>query len=242
MPHQELDWDSVFFGFKVALITNQTLSNDDLAKLLKQLKKQNIRLAYWPTQQTLSPSELIDSRGLLVDVKCTFKTKLRPNSNISTSIQEQNEAYVIEPYSTKVSSEALEELAILSGQYSRFATDPNIEHHKFIELYKQWIHKSMQKEIADEVLIVREGKHLAGMITLGEKNGYGDIGLLAISQRYQGKKYGVKLVKAAKIWCIEHGFEYGQVITQQQNIAATKLYQKCGYHLEKSENYYHFWL
>jgi dTDP-4-amino-4,6-dideoxy-D-galactose acyltransferase len=53
---------------------------------------------------------------------------------------------------------------------------------------------------------------------------------------------GLHLVCAAQAKFIEAGYRIGQVVTQLDNVAACRLYEKCGYHLEKLENFYHFWL
>lgn len=136
----------------------------------------------------------------------------------------------------------LEALAIQSGPYSRFSVDPKLPEEKFIELYKIWINRSLKKEIADEVLVIREGENVVGMVTLGEKDGKGDIGLIAVERDRRGRKYGEALVRAAQCWFIRRGYEFGQAVTQGGNIPACSLYKKCGYSVEKVEYFYHFWL
>jgi dTDP-4-amino-4,6-dideoxy-D-galactose acyltransferase len=91
-------------------------------------------------------------------------------------------------------------------------------------------------------LAVREGKRIAGMITLGEKNGRGDIGLIAVNPASRGKGYGEALVRSAHRWFIRQGFHEAQVVTQRRNSSACHLFEKCGFSVEKIEHYYHFWL
>ena len=80
------------------------------------------------------------------------------------------------------------------------------------------------------------------MVTLGNKNGKGDIGLLAVGADYRGRNYGRILVQAAQKWFLTNGYQEGQVITQGDNYPAYHLYEKCGYSVEKVEYFYHFWL
>ena len=80
------------------------------------------------------------------------------------------------------------------------------------------------------------------MVTLGEKNLRGDIGLIAVHPDHRGKKMGENLVYAAQTWFRSHGYTEGQVVTQGRNNAACNLYTKCGYVVEKEEYFYHIWL
>jgi dTDP-4-amino-4,6-dideoxy-D-galactose acyltransferase len=109
-------------------------------------------------------------------------------------------------------------------------------------MYKKWIENSVNKTIANKVLVVKRGQNLAGMITLGEKNGRGDIGLLAVAPEYRGQNIGTALVRAAQKDFIDAGFQFSQVVTQMANEPARLLYEKCGYSIEKIEHFYHFWL
>jgi dTDP-4-amino-4,6-dideoxy-D-galactose acyltransferase len=79
------------------------------------------------------------------------------------------------------------------------------------------------------------------MVPVGEKNGRGDIGLLAVDSSMRGKKLGIALVNAAQQWTIENGFTTAQVVTQGENVSACRFYEKCGYRIDKIENVYHFW-
>jgi dTDP-4-amino-4,6-dideoxy-D-galactose acyltransferase len=136
----------------------------------------------------------------------------------------------------------IEGLAIESGEYSRFSVDTNLPREKFVDLYKIWINRSLSKEIASEVLVIREEDRVVGMVTLDDKNGRGEIDLIAVNRNCRRKKYGEKLVRAAQHWFLANGFEFGEVVTQGANIPAIKLFKKCGYSIESIKYFYHFWL
>jgi dTDP-4-amino-4,6-dideoxy-D-galactose acyltransferase len=125
---------------------------------------------------------------------------------------------------------------------SRFAKDINITDLQRGKIYKLWIANSVNGEIAKQVLVYRQQQQIIGMITLGEKNNRGDIGLLAISPSHRGQNIAMQLVQAAQAQFIKDGYQFSQVVTQLDNIPACRLYEKCGYRQEKIENFYHFWL
>ena len=232
-PYRLLDWDSRFFGFTVAQITAPSLDAGQLASVLEDLRRKAVRLAYWPASAVVGFAA--DLGGRLVDEKTTFLIDL-------AGLPAGEAPAGIEPYSASMPLPQLRSLAIQSGLNSRFAVDPQLPREKFIELYTIWITRSLSKEIADEVLVVRDGEAVAGMITLGNKNGRGDIGLVAVDEAYRGRKFGQALVLAAQRWFAARGYRHSQVVTQGANTPACNLYRKCGYAVEKVEPYYHFWL
>lgn len=236
LEYQILDWDSNFFGFSVARINNPNLAKEKLVNSLSDLSLKGIKLIYWPASNEYSENEITDLGGSLVDLKTTFKMDfdgVNPEDFISTD--------EVEAYSDSMPFESFEELAVQSGEYSRFAVDPRIPREKFFELYRIWIARSLKKEIAREVLVLRESNRVVGMVTLGEKDGRGDIGLIAVDASSRGKSYGEKLVRSAQRWFIKNGYTVGQVVTQGNNIPPCMLYKKCGYSVEKVEYFYHFW-
>ena len=237
MQYQILNWDTDFFGVTVARITEPVLNELEVSDILLELKAKGVHLVYWPSSCELKGEFVKRFGGRLVDNKMTFAMDLRRLSSdefISTDI--------VEAYTQSMPIRDIEGLAIQSGEYSRFGVDHNIPREKFAALYKIWINRSLRKEIAEEVLVIREGDRVVGMVTLGNKNGRGDIGLIAVDKNYRGKKFGEKLVRAAQKWFVKNGYEYGQVVTQGMNIPACNLYKKCGYSIQTVEYYYHFWL
>jgi len=136
----------------------------------------------------------------------------------------------------------LEHLAVEAGIYSRFRVDPRIPKEKCADLYSRWIRNSTNRQLADAVLVARQSGKIVGMVTVGVKNGAGDIGLIATDASVRGNKLGSALVLAAQEWARKRGLKRAQVVTQGENTAACKLYEKCGYRAARTENFYHFWI
>lgn len=236
MRFQTLDWDSEFFGFPIARIMDSRLGAEGLANILSELTLRRFRLAYWFAERTPEPALLNRFRGLLVDRRVTFVVALDSRQFTRSPVGD------VEPYSYRDSLLDLIDLAVQGGKHSRFALDPSFPRKTFLRLYRAWMVRSVQKEIASEVLLIRDLGRVAGMVTLGDKDGRGDIGLMAVGQPYRGRGYGESLVRSAQIWFVENGYKHGQVVTQERNRPACKLYRKCGYQVERLEYVYHFWL
>jgi dTDP-4-amino-4,6-dideoxy-D-galactose acyltransferase len=229
-----LDWDSKQLGVQTAKITATSLSLPELQNALDAAKLQNIKLLYWVVDQHEAGS--IDAakklNGILTDHKVTYLMDLT-KADLSPSV---------ESYQSTTPSDELIHLAYESGNYSRFRADPNLTEEQFQQIYKTWITNSVNRSIAEEVLVINDNNKLSGMITLGEKNSRGDIGLLAVSAHARGKNIGTTLVHAAQHYFIKHHYQQSQVVTQQNNVPACRLYEKCGYHVEKVEYFFHFWI
>ena len=234
-----LDWDTDFFGFKVAFLT---LTNPDIHQLKKTidcLRQNDVKLAYW-SSQNITPDikyNIEQMNGYLVDKKTTFTLKTE-NVERGKCIQYD----ILEPYCSTINRPELEALAIHCGKYSRFAIDPKIPYKKFMELYTIWINRSIKKEIADEVFVIREQGKTVGVVTVSGKGEKGYINLIAVDENMNGKGYGEILVRGAQHWFITQGYNVSQVVTQWENIPACNLYRKCGYSLEKIDFFYHLWL
>lgn len=237
MQHEILNWDSEFLGITVARINKPDLSEHKLSDILYELMKDGVNLVYWLSNRKLEDNIIKQFNGNLVDKKTTFSINFRVQ-NIDNLLPSDR----VKPYTSLMSINDVICLAIQSGEYSRFSVDQNIPRERFEALYNRWIQRSINKEIAEEVLVIQNNNRIAGVITLGNKNGRADIGLLAVDKNHRGKKYGEMLICAAQHWFVKKGYEFGQVETQGTNIPACNIYKKQGYTIEKEEYFYHFWL
>ncbi|MBM4093968.1 MAG: GNAT family N-acetyltransferase [Planctomycetes bacterium] len=243
MPdYQLLPWDSDFFGFPVALIVAPELTVDRLEHALRDMARAPVKLAYWPADPVArgpSDEDIHRLGGMLVDRKTTFAKELRraAGDSIGDTLPDG-----VERYRPEMGTSDLIGLAVAAGQHSRFAVDPHIPRRKFEELYSIWLLRSLAKERADEVLVVRRRAACAGFATVSERNGQGDIGLIAVGEAYRGQGIGGALVSAADWWFRRRGCTRAQVVTQEANAPACQLFARCGYTIEKVTPYYHFWL
>lgn len=232
---KSLDWDSSFFGISTGMITCQNLTADEIHKILEKMKIDGYRLVYYPAVHKIEATLLDRYKGVLADEKITFIKTLGKLSVQNT------DAHIISYDQSNVSPELLD-LAWESGIYSRFNIDPHFKNNEFRQLYKIWIERSVSREIAKDVLVYMDESRIGGMITLGEKNNKGDIGLVAVAESSRGKGIGKKLMAAAENAFQDMGYHEVQVVTQGINAPAMNLYQSCGYTINERLFYYHFWL
>jgi dTDP-4-amino-4,6-dideoxy-D-galactose acyltransferase len=233
----------------VAQLASLDLDDAALAAALRLARQQGVQLLVWPAGSGREvPRELLDAfAGALVDRKASFSRPLPPvlaNDDSLRAVQ-----FPIVPYTATTASAALVELALSAGVYSRFRVDPHFPKEKFEAMYRLWIERSVNNELADIVLVVPLGDHdgvtdtrLGGMITLSETGGLASIGLVAVAATSRGAGIGSALMHAALRWMQGRGAREAQVVTQLANLPACRLYERSGYRLSRVQHYYHFWL
>lgn len=126
--------------------------------------------------------------------------------------------------------------------YDRFHADPFISCEKANELHAAWLRNSCAGNAADAVVVAEDSEGLLGFVTcklqrdtethLGRM--LGTIVLVATAERARGRGVAGAVTTAALHWFREQGTSLVEVGTQVRNIAAARLYQKCGFHLTAS--------
>lgn len=229
---RKISWDSKVFGYGVAQITNNNLSATNLEKTLIELNNNNISLVYWITD---SSKKNIPGNGKLVDTKITF---IR-NINDKDFIENRS----ITSYINRQLDKDLLSLTLQSGKFSRFNTDKKFKEDEYEKLYSAWIQKSLDGEIAKDVLVYEDsfGKK-NGLITLDYDKENATIGLLAVDKKVRGKGIGKQLVTEAFRQAYRRSIKYLYVTTQETNIPACNLYLKMGFKKKERKYIYHFWL
>lgn len=232
-----LEWDTGSFGFGVARIAPFAVPGE-VAGILTALREAKYRLVYWsvPAADRERVATALEHGGFLADEKLTYVTALNAEHQAPPT------AYAVVPFEEERADDTLVRLAISSAEYSRFRRDPLFPPALCDKLYTAWIERSVSRQIADEVLVVRERHDLLGLITLGRAGDRGDIGLVAVDRMAQGKGIGYLLVTEAGRHFVAAGRRQAQVVTQRQNVPACRLYESCGYSIERSETVFHFWL
>jgi dTDP-4-amino-4,6-dideoxy-D-galactose acyltransferase len=233
---EPLPWDSNFLALPVARLLTTGLAPADLAAALAAARQSGVRLLYLiAAPDDAGVAAVARSAGAwLADRKVTFSMPLAaaPSASAPTGAISATTTYTPQ----------LESLAWQSGEYSRFRLDPHLDPAVFQRMYSLWLRNSLAGELARQVLVWHnaEGQEL-GLLTLGEKGGRADIGLLAVDSTARGQRVGQQLVAAAVAQAIAWGHTELQVVTQRANELACSFYQKCGFKPVHEAHIYHLW-
>lgn len=232
-----LKWDTQFFRYPIALLRLVYADEECLIKFLEQMRTRDVKLIYCIVEPDyFFGNTLLREKGvLLVDEKVTYAKEVSKEKDITICPE-------IISYSSAHVNDKLKSLVLQSGIYSRFNMDKKFNAGEFERLYLKWIENSVKRKIARDLLVYNVDGVEVGLVTLGIKNGRGDIGLLVVDGNYRGRAIGRKLAEAAIGKFIQWNITEAQVVTQKRNKIACEFYESIGFSIEKIENYYHIWL
>jgi len=234
-PGQLLDWDSAFFGLRIARLEERAVATDEIDALRSWAGEQQIDCIYY-----LAPEDdpaswvLAEHLGMHhVDTRVELSRAAAPGG--------------VEPPDSGITPAcdtdraALRRIAAESHHDSRFFRDPHLPDARCAELYATWIDESCNG-FADAVLVTRLAGSAVGYVSCKlERDERGRIGLLAVGPAARGLGHGARLTDAALRWLASAGADRVDVATQQHNEAAIAHYVRAGFSVVSQRRWYHWW-
>lgn len=239
VPCRFLEWDSDFFGHRMARIVPERLDGPGMASALAWCREQSIACLYFLVEANAAGSiRAAEDHGFrLVDIRVTLECAVESHLLTQAATQDQ-EIRPARPDDLPL----LLPTARTAYSDSRFYSDPHFDREHCAALYETWLRKSFEG-YADGVLVAEQAGRASGYITGHLREGaVGQIGLVGVSDRARGRGFGRRLVRAALRWFAARGCRQVRVVTQGRNAAAQKLYQGCGFRTQQVQLWYHLWL
>ena len=241
-----LSWDSDHFGFRVGKITTQA-SDCQLRQMLEAARTAGYTLIYYRSvQEKLVADDILRQfGGILVDNAVTFEKQLRIGDSVAPDELITDKLVEVLSADNFKDESALDELAIVAGQYSRFFQDVRIPPDRARELYRIWGRRALRRELADEVFVAVQNGDVArpvGFVAVKVEERTARISLISVAPMHQRQGLGRLLMAYAENYASERKLSRLMVTTQFRNQPACRLYEKMGYTPVTVENVYHFWL
>ena len=234
------NWDSDFFNIRIAEASVNDFKIKNYRELRELFLRDEIELVYLYPEDAVSDNSF-SRLQLFTDTKLVFSKSLgskKDNLNPIYSTHEDLSDYMIDKWYPD-----LLELAFSSGIFSRFRLDPGFRNNEFKRLYTEWLDQSINKIIADKVIVSRgQNNEITGFVTYKESEKSVKIGLIAVSEKERGKGIGKKLLDYVEAKALDSGYEEIIVETQARNSSATNFYIKNSYSLMKEIKLYHLWI
>jgi GNAT superfamily N-acetyltransferase len=233
-----LEWDSEFFGKRIARAKHSRLTKQNTSEIFSWCEKNQIDCLYFLADSAdPQTSKLAESNNFhFVDIRLTLECLLESSPKLSSS-----------PIEIRVAQEpdipGLRAIARTSHRASRFYYDGNFSERLCDALYEIWIEKSSRGWARTVLVGIEEGMPMA-YITCHISASCpvkGEIGLVGVGDRAQGKGIGQMLVNRALHWFYNERVERVSVVTQGRNIRAQRLYQRSGFLARSVELWYHKW-
>jgi dTDP-4-amino-4,6-dideoxy-D-galactose acyltransferase len=226
-----LEWDSTFFGRRIARINVNHLSPDQADEALAWCAAERSACLYFLADSDNAETvRAAEARGFaLVDIRMTLERRgapPAPSEGIRASRPED--------------IDSLKAMARVNHRDTRFYYDGHFAQTACDALYETWIERSCNG-YADAVLVAEREGQPAGYITCDDHHDYGQIGLLGVGEAWQGQRVGPALIDGALHWFGARGIERVQVVTQGRNVRAQRAYQRCGFVTARAQLWYHRW-
>ena len=235
---QFLDWDSDFFGYRIARYRGSRCLSTDVAAIRAECLADGIDCVYVlaDVADTASISALQESRAYMADARVTFAADLGVGIRLDASPR-----HTVRP-AIDADIPALASIAAVSHRDTRFYADRHFAAERCDRLYQVWIEKSCQGR-ADAVLVAEGSAHQPiGYVTChGKGAASGHIGLIAVKEEARGGGAGSALLQAAIDWFVSNGVASVTVATQLRNVPALRFYGRAGLTISSVELWFHLW-
>ncbi|HXI39476.1 MAG TPA: GNAT family N-acetyltransferase [Bryobacteraceae bacterium] len=230
-----LEWDSKFFGIRIARVTGHRLDGDRTAEIALTVHDQSIDCLYFLADQEKETIQLAELQGFqLINVRVTLAARL-----LNMYAGTWNDDGIREAVPADIP--ALREIAGRSYNDSRFYQDGRFPVFLCDEMYRGWIEKSCHG-YADIVLVAEQDAQPAGYICCHLKDdGSGQIGLMGATGGMKNQAVVRQLVHHALCWFQEREVRDVTVVASGSNITAQRLYQRSGFLTRGMQLWYHLW-
>ena len=214
-----LAWDSKFFKRRVGRLNLELQMS--LGNLLQSAHQQGYDLLYIYSSIPIENSSYSHYNLLDVGGHILFSKDLTGHDLERTGLSSD-----ICEYQRDTLTPELLEIALLSGHLSRFKIDPFLPVGRFECLYETWMKNILINRPKSSIFTYYANGSVAGLITCEFHEAKCIIGLLAVSQLYQGQGIATKLIMYLQNICIAQNIASIEVKTQLSNTSARALYQK----------------
>jgi dTDP-4-amino-4,6-dideoxy-D-galactose acyltransferase len=240
-PCTILEWDSAFWGVRMAKVQGDSLTEERVRAIDAWCKGNHIRCLYFlarpddPTTTRVAE----ESHFRLVDIRMTLERRC---SGMWTTGPQEVTGPIAVRQCRPDDVPFLQTIAQDIYRDTRFYHDDHFPKDRCRLLYETWIKRSCEG-YADMVLVADLERTPAGYVTchLERETLSGSIGLVGVSQWAQGRSVGQMLVRHAVDWFTTQGIQNVTVVTQGRNYAAQRLYQRCGFVTGSIHLWYHKW-
>ena len=235
-----LDWDTAFFGARIARVNAGRVAPDAYPAILDWCAQDRVECLYLLADPNDSPTGRgAEENGFhLTDIRVTFERKLDDVAQPLRSMGEESYSRIRLVQEGDIP--ALVAIARVSHTDSRFYHDPGFSRERCDELYGVWLDKSCRGGAS--AVFVAESNHLpVGYITCQVDGDTGSVGLIGLAAEARGAGLGAQLVQQALAWFGSENMRRVTVVTQGRNATAQRLYQRAGFLHQSIELWYHRW-
>ncbi len=234
-----LEWDSSFFGRKIArlVIPEDHWQPEAVLELLEKARRCGVECLYveipFRNPGLVALGKFPGFR--LVDIKTTLE-----NTTREPAADEADPAItaVPDPRFLPGLNKIMDDLA----QKSRFAFDPRFGIGESQRLYREWLRKSLLENFCSDFLTFLVAGTPQAFLSLKMRDNVPYMDLLGVAEPFRGQGIGRRLAEYATGRLSRSGHRCWRIVTQGHNVGALRLYEKLGFQVMQVNLFYHVWL
>jgi ribosomal protein S18 acetylase RimI-like enzyme len=241
-PCTLLDWDTAFWGFRVATVSAGKRLDDELAdRIIRWAHFQKIRCLYFAADGTCPRTIALAHRHGFRFVDTRMQLAQQGQSGCIMPRDLHGLAASVRPAVT-TDLPKVRQLAAGCHTDTRFFKDVNFPRDRAAELYARWIDADFARQRLYVAAPEDAGGQAVGYCSYSHTGGdRGRIGLIGVSEDFRGRGLAGELLRKAKSAIEAIGCRYAEVFTQATNTAALRLYCKEGYTHLATSVWFHWW-
>ena len=238
-PCHFLDWESDYYAYRLARVDGEQMDAARCAEILAWCQREGIEGLFFlaqaddaVTNQTAAEHGFV-LRGIRVtlDWEAVERAALSLPAGLTIRLAQAADVPALE--------------AIADGAYptSRYCSDPHFPAATSAAMYTTWIRISFTEQFADAVFVAERGGEILGFSTcdVDLPAHEGSIPLVGIAEKARGQGIGTHLMHYIQDWFVQQQIKHVIVVADGANIAALRLYEKCGFRTRQVQLWYHKW-
>tara|TARA_B110000902_G_scaffold256045_1_gene322234 strand:+ start:613 stop:1314 length:702 start_codon:yes stop_codon:yes gene_type:complete len=230
---KSLPWDSGFFDLRIGLMEIDLFDHIAMAELQSNQSNYDLIYVFVPTKTALLEAKIEQYANLkVVDIKVTYSKEIDTHGIDDATICIYTDTEI---------QEKMYDLAIQSGEFSRFNLDQGFNVDQFISLYRTWVESAANSNKDSLILVSKDANDITGMITLKYDIETATVGLLAVDRDHRGKGIAYKLICFAEDILSKKHIKTLVIPTQKENLKACEFYERLGMNKVNEDVVLHYW-
>ncbi len=237
-----LQWDTDFFGYRIARVTGERLDAESIESIYAWSESHQVECLYFLAHaDDIHTIRLAEDHGFrLVEVRLNMERSLK-DWDPETRPREAED--ILLRAARPEDLPTLQEIAKTSYVDSRFYFDPCFSEEQWQAYYAGWIEKSFAGGAEIAIVAEKAGEvvgYITGLIDKDDpRKGQYELTGVKIPARKAG--VGQELFRGGLDQYVRKGVEYVWLATQGRNVATQRMVQRNGFITRSCQLYYHKW-
>jgi RimJ/RimL family protein N-acetyltransferase len=239
-PCELLDWDSSHFGFRVASVLGNSLTEESAGEIDDWCGEQGVRCLYLLADvDDRATAEIAAGHGYLeADVRVTMT---RPMEGVEELPLGGPETMEIRE-ATEDELDPLLDLAERSHLTSRFYADPGFPRERSDALYRAWLERGFRHPDRGLLVALVDGEPAGYMVyrlLVIDGEGHGELG--AVDERFRRQGIARAMHVAMFQLLAGRGSVIHRGVLSGHNPPIIRLHERLGFETDKREVWHHKW-